>query len=163
MPIDYPSNLPLLQRNKSRTETQTFVNADVAAGPPFVQPISYDVSTEWPFTLKMTRGQGVVFQSWLRTADTVAEQPINGGWFNMDVLVEFGLETQEVRFLRQPQIASVEGNYLTYRGQVITRDLNLGFTEDDYELINEIAGLTCNGDYIAGTNLLDVAINIDWP
>lgn len=161
--LNYPSMIPLMQRDKSRNESQTFINANPAAGAPFVQLITEDVSTEWPFTVRMTRGQAVVFQSWLRTADSNGDKPIDGAFFNMEVLVEFGLELQEIRFLAQPQISNVNGNFVTYQAQCITRSLNLGFDENDYETINELADLTCDGDYLQAAGILDYIATMELP
>ena len=111
----------------------------------------------------MTRGQAVVFQSWLRTADSNGDKPIDGAFFDMSVLVEFGLETQEIRFLQQPQITSVQGNFLTYSAQCITRSLNLGFDSDNYETINDLADLTCDGDYLAAAGKLDYIVTMVLP
>ena len=161
--LNYPSAIPLMQRDKARNESQTFINANPAAGAPFVQLITEDVSAEWPFTVRMTRGQAVVFQTWLRTADSNGDKPIDGAFFDMSVLVEFGLETQEIRFLQQPQITSVQGNFLTYSAQCITRSLNLGFDSDNYETINDLADLTCDGDYLAAAGKLDYIVTMVLP
>lgn len=123
MAIDYPTYLPLLNRAKGREETQSFVNGQDGI---FSQVISEDRTYQWPFEVEMTADDGKKFYFWQRSADTTYENPLNGGWFNMPIQTENGLQTQLCKFSTPPQLTWRKGDLVKYSGTIVSRSLNLG-------------------------------------
>ena len=165
---NYPSQLPLLRRSKGRTDVSTFKESDVLVGPSFVEVLTEDTLSTWSSTIILTRGQAAYLMVWYNQSVVDDASPRNGGFFNIDIQTEFGLQSQEVRFLTPGlQLTATDGDTLTYSASVYTRQINYGVDisdgSDGSELILDLADISPCGNYLTGMSLLDIAVNIDWP
>lgn len=160
--IDYPSSLPLLQREKGRVDSNVFKNVQSMAGTPFVQPVTEDQTSTWTFTVSMIRSDALIFANWIRD-ESKGLSVRNGNWFNIDILTENGLLPQEVKFIRIPQLASTQGDWLTFTGECISQDFNIGISDEDWEYIKDLIPISPEGDVWLGMENVDIAVNLDLP
>jgi hypothetical protein len=165
---NYPDLLPLMERAKGRTDVATTKDSDVLVGKAFVEVLTEDTPSTWQGSITLTRGQSAYLMTWYNQSVVDDASPRNGGFFNIDVQTEFGLQSQEVRFLSPGlQLSSTQGDVLNYSASVYTRQVNFGQdvsdgSEDSSEILLFSEMSPC-GDYLAGASLLDIIVNIDMP
>lgn len=164
----YPSGLPNLIRDNARQTVGRFRDAEVNQGPAFTETISRDTPTTMDRQLFLTRGQALMFETWLRQSTAEQAAPIDGGSFLIDVLTPYGLQTQECRFLSPaPQPSGNYNAHIQYNFSLIIREYNIGLdlsdgSDDAIELL-ELAEISPHYDPLEGMQLVDISINEDLP
>ena len=130
MAIPYPSWLPLAQRaSKNMTQQTPFRKDQPAVGAPIFQKLTTDIAPTWSLTWKFTLLQERVFIQWLRSPSYLNKC---NEWFTMMVdLGGSGLQLQTLHFTDYPVQASIDGGVVTWRADVIAKELNN--TMDDYD------------------------------
>lgn len=165
---NYPDLLPLMERAKGRTDVGTTNDSDVLVGPAFVEVLTEDTPSTWGGSIILTRGQAAYLMAWYNQSVIDDASPRNGGFFNINIQTEFGLQPQEARFLSPGfQLTSTQGDLLTYSASVYSRAINYGqdISDGSEDALNVItlAEISPCGDYLAGASLLDIIVNIDMP
>lgn len=160
--IDFPSFLRgPIKASKNRNIQEAYRQNDPASGPPYVERLSDDNPTVFNIQFAFESGYKRAFIAWLNSPD-YCDKGLNE--FNIDLEIESGISTQEARFTSGgfPQLTSEAGSVFFYQAQIIVRKLNdpdEGYTDE----ILYLAENTNCGDVVGGAELLDYAINQDWP
>lgn len=158
--VSFPARLRLaIQESKRREQEAGYRQSDPAGGPPYFEAFSDDVPTTWEFNLRFNRADASYFWSWVKSQ-------INNGrdWFNMKIGTEHdyvqGIQEQEVHFTAGgfPRLVSERNQVLTYRCEVIAREIALTVSEDLIFQFHDTLGGDLNGNLA-----LDRALNIWWP
>lgn len=152
----YPSTLPLMTKNsKTRREDNSFRIADAQNGPGYTESITSDTPTYFTGTLVLSRSQYVTFRTFFAAIRRGLDP------FNMPIWVESGIRTQKV------QIVPGSFREVSDTGTVFTISFNCFVREVDQ--VAEYEGYLrpfieiLGWDYPNFANVLDIAINRDWP
>jgi hypothetical protein len=147
--MDYPSQLPAALQQGHRVQvTSPLLRSTLASGRARQRraytSVPQTVSLEWI----MTNGQAQLFEAWYRWA-------INDGasWHQMPVKTANGCQSEQVRFTDVYEgPVMVSGKLLRYRAEVEIFERR---TLPEEWLILP--------DMIAGMDILDLAVNREWP
>lgn len=154
--IDFPPTLRgAIQSTKTTNRASGFIESSPAAGASYTQAFTTDQPTFISFDLKFSTAQALYFDAWAR-ANKIFD---SGLYFNMDFGDEYGITTQEVRFVSAGVPTMAQNGYVTnYQGcQVLCKN----YVKPDADFI--LAFFDLYGEYLDQLSQLDIAINQNWP
>jgi len=154
--IDYPSALRgAIQNTKTTSRASGFNESSPAAGASYTQAFTTDQPTFISFDLKFSLSDAMYFDSWARLNDIFD----SGVMFNMDVGDEYGVTTQEVRFVSAGVPTMAQNGYVTnYQGcQVLCKN----YSKPDADFI--VSFFEVYGGDLDQLSQLDIMINQNWP
>lgn len=128
MPIAaYPSTLPLPLSGHTREQPATFGFAQPRRGLGYVEPIGTAAPAFWSAKWRFSAAQAQAFRAWF-----VADIDRGRAPFTLSLRTEFGLVTQEVRFLPESLLPArhLGGGVWEYSATVMARALLLEAAAD---------------------------------
>jgi hypothetical protein len=154
--IDFPSTLRgAIQSTKSTAQAAGFNESSPAAGASYTQAFTTDQPTFINFDLKFNVSQSIHFDAWAR-----ANKIFNSGlYFNMIFGDEYGVNTQEVRFVSGGVPTMAQNGFVTnYQGcQVICKV----YSKPDADFV--VSFFEVYGGDLDQLSQLDIMINQNWP
>lgn len=160
--LEFPSFISgPVRASKSRENQVAFRENNAFSGPPFIESLTDDTPSIYNIEFRLARGYKRAFIQWFES-----DQFCNKGreFFNINLLIESGIQTQEARFLSDgvPQLQGEEGGVFSYTARIIIRDLNEPDDEYPNEILFLVEGAPC-GTVEQGAQLLDYVMNLDFP
>lgn len=156
--IDWPSALRgAIQSTKQISQAAGFIENDPAAGPAYTEFFTDDQPVFMSFDLRFTRTEAIYFESWAR-ANNIFKF---GTLFNFPIYDEYGLNTQEVRFLSAGKPVYAENGLVrNYTGcQIIIPD----YQRPDADAISSYIEVFGFGDLYGEWAAIDNGLNNEYP